>query len=88
MHSILIAGANKNKRLKKAKLYIKTDIKNDLDTRILEPDPSITIKQIREAEIFLSKKAKLEIEALTSKGLKFLIDKYIPEKIETGDYID
>jgi len=41
-----------------------------------------------EIEIFLSKKAKLEIEALTSKGLKFLIDKYIPEKIETGDWID
>ncbi|RLG75512.1 MAG: DNA topoisomerase VI [Thermoprotei archaeon] len=41
-----------------------------------------------EIEIFLSKKAKLEIEALTSKGLRFLMDKYIPEKIETGDWID
>ncbi len=41
-----------------------------------------------EIEIFLSKKAKLEIEALTSKGLRFLMNKYIPEKIETGDWID
>lgn len=41
-----------------------------------------------EIGIFLSKKAKLEIEALTSKGLRFLIDKYIPEKIQTGDWID
>ncbi len=41
-----------------------------------------------EIDIFLKKKAKLEIEALTSKGLRFLADKYIPEKIETGDWID
>ncbi len=42
----------------------------------------------REIDIFLQKKAKLEIEAVASKGLKFLADKYIPEKIETGDLID
>jgi len=41
-----------------------------------------------EIDIFLSKKAKLEIEALTSKGLKFLMDKYLPEKMQTGDWID
>ncbi len=41
-----------------------------------------------ELKMFLDKKAKLEIEALTSKGLKFLMDKYLPEKIETGDWID
>ena len=41
-----------------------------------------------ERDIFLKKKAKLEIEALTSKGLRFLADKYIPEKIQTGDWID
>jgi DNA topoisomerase-6 subunit A len=41
-----------------------------------------------ELDIFLKKKAKLEIEALTSKGLRFLADKYIPEKIQTGDWID
>ena len=41
-----------------------------------------------EINIFLSKKVKLEIEALTSKGLKFLMDKYLPEKIQTGDWID
>ena len=37
---------------------------------------------------FLHRKSKLEIEALTSKGLKFLMDKYIPEKIQTNDWID
>ena len=42
----------------------------------------------RELKIFLEKKAKLEIEALASKGLKFLAFKYIPEKIETGDWIE
>ena len=42
----------------------------------------------RELRLFLEKKAKLEIEALASKGLRFLADKYIPEKIETGDWIE
>jgi len=41
-----------------------------------------------ELKTFLDKKAKLEIEALTSKGLKFLMDKYLPEKIQAGDWID
>ena len=41
-----------------------------------------------EIKIFLDKKSKLEIEALTSKGLRFLADKYLPEKIETGDWIE
>ncbi|ABM80809.1 DNA topoisomerase IV subunit A [Hyperthermus butylicus] len=41
-----------------------------------------------EIDIFLEKKAKLEIEAMTSKGLRFLADKYLPEKIETGDWIE
>ena len=41
-----------------------------------------------ELDLFLNKKAKLEIEALTSKGLRFLMDKYLPEKISTGDWID
>lgn len=40
-----------------------------------------------ELKIFLKKKSKLEIEALTSKGLKFLMDTYIPEKIQSGDWI-
>ena len=41
----------------------------------------------RELKIFLEKKAKLEIEALASKGLFFLAFKYIPEKISSGDWI-
>jgi len=43
---------------------------------------------IREMCIFFQTLAKLEIEAMASKGLKFLADRYIPEKIETGDWID
>ena len=41
-----------------------------------------------ELKMFLEKKAKLEIEAMASKGLKFFAFKYIPEKIETGDWIE
>ncbi len=40
-----------------------------------------------ELDEFLNRKVKLEIEALASKGLKFLSDRYIPEKIEVGDWI-
>ena len=47
-----------------------------------------TPKWINEINIFMSKKAKLEIEALASKGLKFLAYHYIPEKIQTNDVID
>jgi len=47
-----------------------------------------TPKWINEINIFMSKKAKLEIEALASKGLKFLAYHYIPEKIQTNDIID
>ncbi len=42
----------------------------------------------REIDMFMSKKAKLEIEAMASKGLKFLAFQYIPEKIEKQDWID
>ena len=42
----------------------------------------------RELRIFLERRAKLEIEALASKGLRFLAFQYIPEKIETGDWIE
>jgi DNA topoisomerase-6 subunit A len=41
--------------------------------------------EIRE---FLDKKSKLEIEAMASKGLKFLAFQYVPEKVRTQDYIE
>jgi len=41
-----------------------------------------------EIDIFLDKKSKLEIEAMASKGLKFLAFQYIPEKIKSKDYIE
>jgi len=43
---------------------------------------------IKEINMFLEKKSKLEIEALTGKGLAFLMDKYLPSKIESGDFIE
>ncbi|WP_052833681.1 DNA topoisomerase IV subunit A [Staphylothermus hellenicus] len=47
-----------------------------------------TPEWIRELCIFFKTLSKLEIEAMASKGLKFLADKYIPEKISVGDWID
>lgn len=43
---------------------------------------------LREACTFFKTLAKLEIEAMASKGLKFLADTYIPEKIQTHDWIE
>lgn len=40
-----------------------------------------------EIEIFMNTRSKLEIEALTSKGLRFLAEKYLPDKVEAGDWI-
>ncbi|MEL9908973.1 MAG: DNA topoisomerase IV subunit A [Desulfurococcus sp.] len=47
-----------------------------------------TPEWIRELCIFFRTLSKLEIEAMASKGLKFLADHYIPEKISSGDWID
>uniref|UniRef100_A0A7C4FE13 Type 2 DNA topoisomerase 6 subunit A n=1 Tax=Ignisphaera aggregans TaxID=334771 RepID=A0A7C4FE13_9CREN len=46
-----------------------------------------TDKWIKEINIFLNKQSKLEIEALTGKGLYFLMDTYIPTKIQVQDFI-
>ncbi len=42
----------------------------------------------KEINIFMEKQSKLEIEALTGKGLYFLTDTYIPMKIEAKDFIE
>ncbi len=47
-----------------------------------------TPKWLKEINLFLKKQSKLEIEALTGKGLKFLMDTYIPTKIQTKDFIE
>ncbi|MEM1674962.1 MAG: DNA topoisomerase IV subunit A [Desulfurococcaceae archaeon] len=47
-----------------------------------------TPEWVREICIFFNTLSKLEIEAMASKGLKFLADEYIPLKIETHDFID
>lgn len=43
---------------------------------------------IKEIGIFFLTHSKLEIEAMASKGLKFLAQEYLPTKIETGDWLD
>ncbi|MUN28015.1 DNA topoisomerase IV subunit A [Sulfuracidifex metallicus] len=40
-----------------------------------------------EIDIFMKRQAKLEIEAMASKGLKFLAFTYLPDKIQKQDYI-
>ncbi len=45
-------------------------------------------KWMHELDLFLKKKSKLEIEALAVKGLRFLSETYIPQKIQTGDWIE
>jgi DNA topoisomerase-6 subunit A len=47
-----------------------------------------TEKWVKEINVFLAKQSKLEIEALTGKGLYFLADAYIPTKIQTQDFIE
>ncbi|MBE9391339.1 DNA topoisomerase IV subunit A [Fervidicoccus fontis] len=45
-------------------------------------------KWIKEIGIFFLTHSKLEIEAMASKGLKFLAQEYLPRKIETNDWLD
>ncbi|MEM3229188.1 MAG: DNA topoisomerase VI, partial [Fervidicoccaceae archaeon] len=45
-------------------------------------------KWIKEIGLFFLTHSKLEIEAMASKGLKFLAEEYLPRKIETGDWLD
>jgi DNA topoisomerase-6 subunit A len=48
----------------------------------------LTPEWIRELCIFFYTTSKLEIEAITGKGLRFLADIYIPRKIENEDWRD
>ena len=41
----------------------------------------------RELKLMIDKKIKAEIEALSSRGLKFLTDTYLPEKLEAKDFL-
>ncbi len=45
-------------------------------------------KWMHELKLFLKEKKKLEIEALAVKGLKFLAEVYIPQKLQTKDWIE
>ncbi|TFG18830.1 MAG: hypothetical protein EU530_08035 [Promethearchaeota archaeon] len=38
-------------------------------------------------KLMLKNKQKAEIQAFTTKGFKFLVDEYLPRKLETGDWI-
>jgi DNA topoisomerase-6 subunit A len=41
----------------------------------------------RELKLMIKKKIKAEIEALSSRGLKFLTDTYLPEKLEAKNFL-
>ncbi len=64
----------------------KTDIKRAQE--LMNYEWFKTPKWSKEINIFLKKQSKLEIEALTGKGLRFLMDTYLPTKIRTQDFID
>ncbi len=55
-HSILISGSNQAQRLEKFRSLTNLSLKPNPDLHILEPEPSITIKQIRSLNTFLAKK--------------------------------
>ncbi len=42
----------------------------------------------REFKLMIEKKFKAELEILSSKGLRFMTQEYLPQKIETGDFLD
>lgn len=64
----------------------KTDIKRAQE--LLNYEWFKTEGWLREINMFIDKQSKLEIEALTGKGLYFLADTYIPTKIESKDFIE
>jgi len=72
---------------KKARIPMKpTDIKR---TKELLNENFVKKNKKWEADIKLSLKLKIkaEIQALSSRGLSFLSEKYLPEKLTTGDWI-
>ena len=72
---------------KKARIPMKpTDIKR---TKELLNENFVKKNKKWEADIKLSLKLKIkaEIQALSSRGLSFLSEKYLPEKLSTGDWI-
>jgi DNA topoisomerase-6 subunit A len=42
----------------------------------------------RQFKLMKTMKAKAEIQALSSRGISFITDKYLPEKIKKQDWID
>ena len=52
-----------------------------------EPFIQVRPKYVEEIKLMLKTKEKAEIQALASKGFRFLTQKYLPSKLETGDWI-
>ena len=42
----------------------------------------------KEFKLLVTKKVKAELEILSSKGLRFMTQEYLPQKIETGDFLE
>ena len=43
---------------------------------------------MRQLKLFLQRQEKVEIEALSGHGFKFLTERYIPEKLSSGKWIE
>jgi DNA polymerase III subunit delta' len=56
VHSILITGGTNSQRLIVLQKSLKTDLNSHPDLLVLYPNPSITIKQVKSIEAFLSRK--------------------------------
>jgi len=52
-----------------------------------EPFVQRNKKWVEDLKLMLDRKEKAEIQALASHGFKYLTDRYLPVKIETGDWI-
>jgi len=52
-----------------------------------EPFIQVRPEYVKEIKLMLKTKEKAEIQALASKGFRFLTQKYLPSKLETGDWI-
>jgi DNA topoisomerase VI subunit A len=64
----------------------KTDLKRTKD--LLDEDfVKKNIKWEEDLKLAMKLKVKAEIQAFSSHGFEFLTDRYLPEKLSTGDWI-
>jgi DNA topoisomerase VI subunit A len=62
------------------------DIKRAKDM-LKEPFVSKNPRWVTDIQLMLKHKEKAEIQALAAHGFEFLAETYLPQKLETGDWI-